>query len=793
MERSFVVAALGPTNTGKTHRAIGRMLDHDSGMMGLPLRLLAREVYDRVSGLVGQQAVALVTGEEKRVPPRARYFICTVEAMPIDREVDFLAVDEIQLAEHPERGHVFTERLLHARGRKETWFMGSGSMERLVSQLVPTAQIRKFPRLSSLKGEGSFSLGSLPRRSAVVAFSGARVYELAEKLRARKGGAAVVLGALSPRARNAQVALYQSGEVDYLVATDAIGMGLNLDIDRVAFADTQKFDGREVRQLSIAELSQIAGRAGRYTRDGAFGTFMRPGLDVSVERAIESHRVAPPREISWRNHDLDFSSPGGLISSLKAQPHLACLRLVESPEDTETLEKLLERPEVKARVTSEPALRLLWDVCKIPDYRKLLVDEHALLLEDIFRRLIDDGVLSSAHLRERLDRLRNHSGEIDSIMGRIAFVRTWTYVATHGGWTEDDEEFQLRTATLEDELSDALHASLVERFVQRTRRTTSLNGEPGKGHPENNSTPSPHRASFVEHLASLKAALEGNASLADPIATLVDAPHERFSVALDGAVVFDGVKVARLRPGRTLIQPEISLDLPQEAPGLERQALIRLRAFVQDFVGDALGPLLRSESRDASSQLRGILYQLRAGLGCAPASELLPLLRTLGDDDQRTLGSQGFVLGKHWGYLRSLLRPPAIDRRAVLCRSFFVPSGHPDHRALTSGAHPLAETRAAGRPSFVLPRSATSFVSLLGYAPAGRFAVRVDLVEKLLENEKGLVGPALIRWVSSVTSRPRREAEEIATVLFPTEKARRKRPRRRGPSPQNRMPKASSA
>ena len=383
-----IVALLGPTNTGKTHRAVERMLEHRTGMIGLPLRLLAREVYDRVTMRLGERAVALVTGEEKRIPSHPSYWICTTESMPVERDVDFLAVDEIQLATHPQRGHTFTERLLHARGTRETWFLGADTMRPIVEALLPTARIDRNPRFSRLSWVGTLALGGLPARTAVVAFSVADVYEIAERLRQRHGGTAVVLGALSPRTRNAQVAMYQAGEVEYMVATDAIGMGLNMEVDRVVFAALHKFDGSDVRPLEPAELGQIAGRAGRYTTDGGFGTLRPlPGLPPRTIAAIENHDFPAVRRLVWRNPDLDFASIDALLASLRRKPPHAGLRLIDRAEDYDALVQLARRADVRERARTPEDVELLWEVCRIPDYRKLLLESHVQLLSDLYEQL----------------------------------------------------------------------------------------------------------------------------------------------------------------------------------------------------------------------------------------------------------------------------------------------------------------------------------------------------------------------------------------------------------------------
>ncbi|MDE2487794.1 MAG: phosphonate-binding protein, partial [Alphaproteobacteria bacterium] len=469
-----LVAALGPTNTGKTHLAVERMLDHASGMIGLPLRLLAREIYDRVVKVRGARSVALITGEEKIIPPRPQYFVCTVEAMPLSRQVEFLAVDEIQLSSDAERGHVFTNRLLHARGTAETMLLGASTMAPLVRRLLPHAEITTRDRFSSLTYSGPKKLTKLPRRSAVVAFSADQVYAIAELIRRQRGGAAVVMGSLSPRTRNAQVALYQSGEVDFLVATDAIGMGLNMDVDHVAFAGLRKFDGRRTRFLSPQEIGQIAGRAGRYQRDGTFGvTGEAEDMDPDLVQAVEEHRFEPITAAEWRNPQIDFSSLANLMRGLAAPPVREGLHLAQEALDETTLKKLAEDPDVTARAKDRSALIKLWDVCQTPDFRKLAVEDHVRLARDFFfhlttgrERIPDEWIARQyAHL-DRTD------GEIDALAARLASVRTLAYVANRPDWLADPAEWQGQTRGLEDRLSDTLHEKLMARFVDR--RTSAL-------------------------------------------------------------------------------------------------------------------------------------------------------------------------------------------------------------------------------------------------------------------------------------------------------------------------------
>ena len=472
--RSRIVAVLGPTNTGKTHLAMERMLGHRSGMIGFPLRLLARENYDRAVAIKGKGQVALITGEEKIVPKGAKYFLCTAESMPLDRETAYLGIDEVQMAADPDRGHVFTERLLGARGTEETMFMGSDTIRPLLRQLVPEAEFITRPRMSTLSYAGECKTARLKPRTAVVAFSASEVYGLAELVRRQRGGAAVVLGALSPRTRNAQVAMYQSGEVDYLVATDAIGMGLNMDVGHVAFAAKAKFDGRTHRPLTAAELAQTAGRAGRHMNDGTFGTTGAHGpLDADLVARIENHHFEPLKFLCWRNPDLDFSSLDALGRSLAQPPRTPGLMKARPADDELVLGLLAREPGVAARATTPDGVRRLWDVCRIPDFGKVMSDAHARLLGSIYGHLMSgEGRIPAAWMAAQVTRLERTDGDIETLAGRIAGIRTWTYVAYHADWLDDAVHWQERTRGIEDKLSDALHLSLTQRFVDK--RTSIL-------------------------------------------------------------------------------------------------------------------------------------------------------------------------------------------------------------------------------------------------------------------------------------------------------------------------------
>src|SRR4051812_43776945 len=468
-----VTAVLGPTNTGKTFYAVERMLAHRSGMIGLPLRLLAREVYDKLVRLRGTAEIALITGEEKIVPKHPRFYVCTVEAMPLDIPVACLAVDEIQLCADPERGHVFTDRLLHARGEEETLFLGSDTMRGIIQKFIPRAWFVTRPRFSDLAYTGAKKLTRLPRRSAVVGFSAEDVYGIAELIRRQRGGAAVVLGALSPRTRNAQVQLYQSGDVDFLVATDAIGMGLNMDVDHVAFAARDKFDGARLRPLRADEAGQIAGRAGRYMNDGTFGVTAdcEPFEEETVQR-IETHRYDPVRVLQWRNPELDFRSLAALNESLDAPPPERGLARARPASDAVALKILSEDTEVASHATSRDTVSRLWDICQLPDFRKLSTDDHVRLVKNIFLFLSKDGAIPDDWLARQIARADVTEGDVATLSGRLAQIRTYTYAAHRQGWTRDGAHWQAITRAVEDRLSDALHEKLTQRFIDR--RTSVL-------------------------------------------------------------------------------------------------------------------------------------------------------------------------------------------------------------------------------------------------------------------------------------------------------------------------------
>jgi ATP-dependent RNA helicase SUPV3L1/SUV3 len=757
-EGTSITALLGPTNTGKTHRAVERMLTHDSGMIGLPLRLLAREVYDRVTTKVGESRVALVTGEEKRIPRRADYWVCTVEAMPLDLEVDFLAVDEIQLAAHDQRGHVFTERLLSARGRRETWFMGADTMRPLLRELVPTAAHAPCERLSTLTFAGAEKLTRLLPRSAVVAFSMPQVYAVAERLRALRGGAAVVLGALSPRARNAQVALFQAGEVDYLVATDAIGMGLNLDVTHVAFASLRKFDGREDRALDAPELAQIAGRAGRYLRDGTFGTVLPVRLPDVVAADVATHRFPPVRRVRWRSAELDFTSVDALLASLRKRPSRACLAFAGDAEDAAALARLGEDPAVRARARGEEGVRLLWDVCRVPDFRKLLFESHVALLGEVFERLSGPrGMLDEDFIAAELEEIDDVAGDIDTLIARMAQVRTWTYIAHQGRWVEDAAHWQERARDLEDRLSDALHERLVQRFVERgAGKKPHATPRPTRREAPAHAAPEPPRSHPFAALASLRAALAPPPPSPHAeetwIEELISASHERFAVDAEARVFFDDRQVARLVRGGGLLLPEVRLtSLDDLGAGARSRVTRRILAYARDLVEALLAPLRAPALRALSPAGRGIVYQLEQGLGTALADRAGEQLAGLTEGDRALLVAHGVELGGRVLYVPALLRGAAPAQRLAIASAHFDP-------------RPAAPRPAA--VSVPLPRGADPRAyTAIGFPPFGPRAVRADVAERV--SRALAAGEAADAEIAGWLGCPARDLSPVIEALAP--------------------------
>ncbi len=741
---SRVVAVLGPTNTGKTHYAIERMLGYRTGVIGLPLRLLAREVYDKIVAIRGPLVVALVTGEERIVPPRTQYWVCTVEAMPEGMGADFVAIDEIQLCVDPERGHVFTDRLLRSRGTNETLFMGSDTMRGPIAALVPEARFVRRERMSQLVYSGSKKISRMPPRSAIVGFSVENVYAIAELLRRQKGGAAVVMGALSPRTRNAQVDLYQNGEVDYLVATDAIGMGLNLDVNHVAFSSLTKFDGRRMRPLAPNELAQIAGRAGRGMSDGTFGvTGEAPPLDEGVAQAIMDSRFTPMKKLNWRNAALRFGSVDALIDSLEVSPNDEHLTKARPADDLNVLKSLSQVTEVAARASDGPSIRLLWDVCRIPDFRGISHSEHANLLEVIYGHLHERGAIPDDFMARQIRRIDRTDGDIDALSKRLAYIRTWTYVAQRNGWVRDESHWREETRTVEDRLSDALHDRLTQRFVDRRtsvllRRLKQKEALLAEVNDKGEVTVegefvgrlegfrfSPDKAAQGTEAKALKSA--SLQALAPQFHLRADrfynAPDTEIDFTDQGGLMWGEYAVGKLVAGAEPLKPMVEVFVDEAAgPDVEQKVQRRLQHFIDRKVAALFEPLLNlSRDEELSGLAKGFAFRMVEALGVLPRAQVAQEVKDLDQDARGALRKHGIRFGQFTIFMPLLLKPAPTRLRLVLW-------------ALSSGLQEFPEAPPPGLVTVPVAKDAPQgYDTMCGYRDAGERSIRIDMLERLAD------------------------------------------------------------
>lgn len=774
-----VTAVLGPTNTGKTHLAIERMVAHESGVIGLPLRLLAREVYGRLCEKVGAHKVALVTGEEKILPPGARYSVCTVEAMPRQTDAAFVAIDEVQLAGDLERGHIFTDRILHLRGRQETLLLGAHTMRGILEKLLKGVSVVTRPRLSHLAYAGSKKLTRLPRRSAIVAFSADEVYGIAELIRRQQGGAAVVLGALSPRTRNAQVELYQSGDVDYLIATDAIGMGLNLDVDHVAFAQNRKFDGYQFRQLSAAELGQIAGRAGRHLRDGTFGVTGRvdPFDDELIEK-IEAHDFDPVKVLQWRTAQFDFASIDALKRSIDTVAPVEGLTRALPAVDAQALEHLSRDPSIRDLASNRERVALLWEACALPDYRKIAPAQHADLIASMYDDLARRGHVDENYMAEQVRRADSTEGDIDTLSHRIAQIRTWTFVSNRPGWLADPAHWQEKTRNIEDRLSDALHERLTKRFVdrrtsvlmRRLRENSMLEAEI-----------SPSGTVVVEghHVGELQGfrftadtsvggedakAVRNAAQKA--LAAEFETRAERFAlssngdIALgsDGVLRWIGAPIGTLVEGEDALKPRVVLLADEQLTGPARDKVAaRADRFVNFQIELLLKPLVDLKSADQLSGIgRGIAFQLVENFGLMNRRDIAEEVKSLDQEGRAALRRLGVRFGAYHVFVPALIKPAPAGLVTLL---WALKNDGKDKPGFGDVVHALA----AGRTSVVIdPTFDKAFYKLAGFRNLGRRAVRVDILERLAD----LIRPALA-WKQGAGARPDGAYDGSAFVVTP--------------------------
>ncbi|MFL2780851.1 MAG: helicase-related protein [Rhodospirillales bacterium] len=745
-KESNIIAVLGPTNTGKTYFAMERLLGHGSGMIGFPLRLLARENYDRAVSLKGPQQVALVTGEEKIIPRHAKYFFCTVESMPLTNSVDFIAIDEVQLCTNIDRGHIFTDRLLRARGRSETMFMGSESVKNLLVKLIPNIKIIMRPRFSRLLYKEKIKIARLPRRTAIVGFSASDVYAIAELVRRQRGGAAIVMGGLSPRTRNAQVELFQNGDVDYLVATDAIGMGLNMEINHIAFAALNKFDGKIMRDLRPDELAQIAGRAGRYMNDGTFGeTGSAIRINPNIIEQIEEHKFDSIQNAQWRSINLDFSTLENLIISLNKVPEKMGLVKTPKSNDEKLLLEIIKKNNISSQLTNSSSVKLLWDVCQIPDFKKQIMGQHANLLAQIFAHLSKFGELKSDWIAQEVRGIDKTQGGIDALVDRISSIRIWTYISNRSKWLSDPEKWQIRTRQIEDRLSDALHQRLTQRFIdQRTSiLMKKLKDRSILDVRVNSDNAILVEGQFIGHIKGIKfiptnvdGAMAGRAIARAANRVLISEIETRIkkiiyedgkNMSLDpkGQIFwFDGNNkqpIAVLCSSHKLLSPMVKLI---SSDVLNKVLKGKVTTYVQSWVtkhnNELLKPLFLAENSNSTGSLRGLLFQLIDSGGIITKASSIDQIRKLKSYDYGILKNLGIKIDRSHVYFPTLLSPKYSWLTSLLW-------------ALKNQLHCIPQLPSPGRVSVPYQSSVSKqFMLVAGYTLVGNLFIRIDILDKLL-------------------------------------------------------------
>ena len=737
-----ILAVLGPTNTGKTHMAIETMLGFDSGMMGFPLRLLAREVYDKVCKKVNPSKVALITGEEKIIPPDAKYYLCTVESMPLDKLVDFVGIDEVQMCADHERGHIFTDRLLNLRGEKVTMFLGSDIIKNIILLLKEDIEFIKKARLSKLTYSGHKKISRLNRKSAIIAFSIEDVYAIAELVRRQKGGAAIIMGSLSPKTRNSQVELYQSGDVDYLVATDAIGMGLNMDLDNVYFSSLKKFDGKKLRKLNLTEIAQIAGRAGRYLNNGNFGiTGDCESLSSEEIELIENHKLKDLQSIFWRNSDLNFQNINALLESLEAKPKESFLRRINECEDEKILKYFLKNPSKFNIENKKNTLKILWECCQIPDFVKQTYGHHLEVVGKVFKFLISEKrKVSNSYMKEQLKNLDKLTGNVDSISNRIANVRTWSYVSNKKNWVENQDYWIERTKSLEDKLSDRLHEELTKTFIDKRASTLArgLNQDSVLETKIKNEKDIIIDGYFVGELKGLKLNLDLKAGTLDTdIKSLKKATRQAIIPELekrtkkiiensilelknDFKIYWENNPIANIIPGKNYLEPNIEIITDDF---LE----IKYQKKLNKFLNEWLKNLIYSELKDLvslndfekkNSSVRALCYQLYEGNGVLKRNTVNEFIKKLSQDDRKLLRNKGVKIGRYHVYLHRILKPSAVTLRILLWKNFF--------RKNLSLSPPKF-----GLNFFVEKNFNQKFMLICGFEKFNDYYVRVDILERL--------------------------------------------------------------
>ena len=743
MTKNKITAVLGPTNTGKTHLAIETMLSFDSGMIGFPLRLLAREVYDKVIKKIGLEKVALITGEEKIIPLKAKYFLCTVESMPIDKQIDFVGVDEIQMCSDHERGHIFTDRLLNIRGNKLTMFMGSNTIRNIISNLSDDVEFINRNRLSKLTYSGHKKISRIDRKTAIIAFSAEEVYAIAELIRRQKGGAAIVMGSLSPKTRNAQVELYQSGDVDFLVATDAIGMGINMDIDNIYFSNLKKFDGRKLRKLNLSEIGQIAGRAGRYLNDGNFGiTGECKEINAEEVNLIENHKFEEIQFLFWRNSDLDFNSPEALIKSLEKKPKNSWLRKIYECEDERALKFFLRDKNLENIKLEKEKLNLLWECCQIPDFVKKTYGNHYEVIENVFKYLNGiKGRIPDDFMRLQLMKLDKLDGNVDSLSNRIANVRTWSYVSNKNNWIENQNYWIEKTKLLEDKLSDRLHDELTKTFIDK-RASVLARGLKQEMNfdtkiSENNEVIIDNQ--FIGKLNGLKLELDlKKGALETDIKSLKKAARQTVGPELekriqiiidtglielreDSKVYWNNSSICRLSSGKDYLNPNLELMVDDILEQNQKQKLIDfLNKWIKNKINTVLKSLIElKDLKEKNSSIKALAYQLYENNGVLKREQVSEYLKNLGQIERKVLRDLGVKFGRYHVFLYHLIKPEAVSLRTLLWKNHN--QKYFKLKPPTFGLNFLEDKNLKNR----------NFMLLCGFEKFENFYVRIDILERL--------------------------------------------------------------
>ena len=794
-----IVALLGPTNTGKTHVAIEKMLEFDSGIFGLPLRLLAREVYDKCVSKIGRDKVALITGEEKIIPTTANYFICTVESMPKNKNVDFVAIDEIQMCADKERGHIFTERMLETRGTKLTMFLGSQVMAKIIEELVNNVEFEKKDRYSKLSYSGIKKISRLDRKVAIIAFSIEEVYAIAELVRRQKGGAAVIMGSLSPKTRNSQVGLYQSGDVDYLIATDAIGMGLNMDINEIYFSNLKKFDGKKTRRLNLIEMSQIAGRAGRYKNDGGFGTTGDcETLNSDEIEKIEKHNLPDTKTIYWRNSKLNFKNPDSLISSLELKPsHKSLLRTNDSLDES-VLRFFLKKG--ANNIIYHKNLELLWECCQIPDFEKKAYGQHINVIDKVFQFLSTRKKrIPSTFMKEQLKGLEKDHGNVDLLSHRLSNVRTWSYVANKKNWVENSDYWVQLTKNIEDKLSDKLHDELTKSFIDKkiSILSRSLKQDLVLNTEINNDNKIYIDGQLIGELKGLKFLIEVTSKTLDTdIKSIKKAARKgvekelvkrvdkilneaEIEVSRDSKIIWKNNPIARLKKGSNYLNPDIDIIADDSLNEDSKAKLhIFLSKWLSSYINEILGDLIKLTKHKLSNQyLRGLLFQLYENNGVVKRSDVDKIVKSIPAEERKKLWGMGVKIGRYHIYLPKMLKPKAVEFRIGLWKIFYNLSDK--NKIPKSGLNFLLGTSLE-----------KNFLLLCGFEKFGEFFVRIDILEKLflkiIDNTKekkfkinaemmNLLGCSKDNFYKLMTYMNYKKDKEADTYIFKGEKKKKEK------------------